>query len=66
MEKLMTVSEVAANLGISKSKIYKLTSKQAIPFVKIGSRVLFSHESIQSWIAEHEHSPMIIAEGQPL
>ena len=35
---------------LSKSSIYKMVSKNEIPFIKIGSRTLFDIEQIDRWV----------------
>lgn len=50
MEKLLSIREVAEHLGVSSSLIYKLVSRKAISFVKIGSRVLFNTTQLQKFI----------------
>jgi excisionase family DNA binding protein len=34
----------------SKSRIYKLTRVRAIPFMKVGSKLLFSKSELMSWL----------------
>ena len=46
MEKYRTVDEVAEILGISKKTVYKYTSNKTIPYIKIGSRVLFDDDDL--------------------
>ena len=56
MEKLLTTDEAASLLGLSLSKLYKLTAAQAIPVVKLGRRVLFNPRRLEEWVAEHEQA----------
>ncbi len=50
MDSLLSISETAKVLNISISTLYRLTSQKKIPFIKIGSRVVFQPEKIQAWI----------------
>lgn len=49
-KKIMDVKEVAAYLGFSESKIYKLLAKKGIPFKKIGGQYRFSKTVIDEWL----------------
>ena len=53
----LTVQEVAGYIGVSKDFVYKLVRQKDIPFVRIGSRVLFKRASIESWLSDAEISP---------
>ena len=56
--RLLTVSEAADFLGLSKSTLYKRTCARAIPFYKLGSRVLFEEDALVAWTRMH-HVPML-------
>ena len=47
---LWTVTEVAAFLKVSRGHVYRLTSKNQIPFVRLGSGVRFVPTKIRSWL----------------
>lgn len=47
---LMTVSDVAEILAVSKSMVYKLVEEREIPFVKIGKILRFKREDVEAWI----------------
>lgn len=49
-KKYLNLDEVALLLGASKSKIYRLTSEQTIPFIKVGGKLLFKETDIIFWI----------------
>ncbi len=40
-------------LNISRSKLYKLTSNQQIPFSKFNNRIVFTEEDLHNWIQEN-------------
>lgn len=55
LKKHLTINEAIqflANQGciISKSKIYKLTSSNQIPFFKFNNKLVFSELDLQNWI----------------
>lgn len=50
----LTVKEVATYLGISVDFVYKLCREKKIPYVPIGSRIMFKIESIEQWLADLE------------
>jgi excisionase family DNA binding protein len=51
MEKLLTVRQVAELTTLAPSSIYALITKQAIPHIKLGSRVVFSQAEIENWVS---------------
>jgi excisionase family DNA binding protein len=53
----MTVEEAATYLRCSKKRIYGLTSRRAMPYFKVGSRMLFSRLAIDAWLAENRVDP---------
>lgn len=49
--KILTIENVAEMLGVSKSYVYKLTSKRILPHYKpMGKVVYFKREEIEDWI----------------
>jgi len=52
MNNFVTVKELSVWLRLSKSKIYALVYTKKIPFVKIGAKILFDKDKINSWIEE--------------
>lgn len=47
-------AEVAFLLGISREKVYRLIADNTIPSIKLGSRRLVKHESLLSFLDDHE------------
>jgi excisionase family DNA binding protein len=47
---ILTIPEVARYLKISKSKIYRLLSKNEIPHIKIGRNVRIRQTDLQMWV----------------
>ena len=62
MEKLLTISDVAEITGLSTSTLYKLTSRNAIPHIKLLRRVLFETTTISDWVSAHAISEIKIEE----
>ena len=46
----MTVEEMGAELGVSRSTAYSLSQQPGFPSFAIGRRVLVSREGLQKWI----------------
>lgn len=46
------IDEISEMTGLSKSAIYKLTSKNAIPHRSFGKRLVFSRNEIKDWMNE--------------
>ena len=58
LHKLLSVQEIADVLNLAKITIYKMVSAREIPFIKIGSRVLFDKNSTLDWIEEQSIKPI--------
>ncbi|DAA99643.1 TPA: hypothetical protein CPT96_08050 [Candidatus Gastranaerophilales bacterium HUM_10] len=54
--KLITIDELSTILQTSKSTIYRWVHKRAIPFVKLGGKLLFSQDEIQEYIKKNSVS----------
>lgn len=52
---LISVNEAAQMLNLSKSYLYRETHNRTIPHVRIGSRILFRIEDLNSWIEKQNH-----------
>lgn len=50
--RVMSLPDVVAYTGISKSTIYKLTSRGEMPFSKRSKRLFFEREAIDAWLLE--------------
>lgn len=57
MERLLTVEETAAYLGLSKLTVYDWISKRKIEYVKVGRLVKFDQRVLAKWIAQHTVKP---------
>ena len=44
------VENLVGYIHLSKSKIYKMVSKNTIPHIKVGTRTLFDKEQINNWV----------------
>lgn len=49
---LVDLNEISQYLKLSKSQLYKLTSKSEIPYRKFGKRLFFSKKEIDQWILQ--------------
>lgn len=50
----LTVKEVANYLRVHTDMIYTLVRQKQIPHVRLGNRILFTKETIHSWIQDQE------------
>lgn len=62
MTRLISVKEAADILGIKGPTVYKLVAAGELAHVRIGTRVLFSPERLDSFVKEHSHEPAQKAE----
>ena len=46
---MLSVKNAAAALGISASKLYALVQEHAIPHFRIGGKILFDSEDVETW-----------------
>lgn len=52
MVQLLNVREASRLLRISSSNLYSLASRNAVPHVRVGARLLFSEPLLEQWVAE--------------
>jgi DNA binding domain, excisionase family len=57
---LLTIDEASKKTRLSRSTLYKATSAQSIPFIKLGARVLFDEGALEGWISSHAVAPVEI------
>jgi excisionase family DNA binding protein len=50
-EKYLTIRDVSHITTLAKSTLYSYVHYQAIPFIKIGGRIVFEEGAVQKWIA---------------
>lgn len=50
--KYWRIKDLAANLGVSKSWVYKRTSRGEIPCVYMGAIILFDPREIEKWVSK--------------
>ena len=48
---LVNKQEASALISLAESTIERLMKKKAIPYLKIGGRVLFSNQELVNWVA---------------
>lgn len=58
MSKLLSTKEAAEFLGLKLPTLYKYSSQKSIPFVKIGTRVLFDPDDLNAWIEKKKIKPI--------
>jgi len=64
-KEILTLEEATWYLGLSKSSIYKLTSKRGIPFYSPGGKKLYFKKSeIDNWIYQSKIIPINEVENE--
>jgi excisionase family DNA binding protein len=64
-KEILTLEEITWYLGLSKSSVYKLTSKREIPFYSPGGKKLYFKKSeIDNWVYESKITPIKEVETQ--
>lgn len=62
---IMTIEEASWYTGMSKSYLYKLTSKNMIPFYKpLGKMVYFEKSELDNWLRQNHVSSMAQLEAK--
>ncbi len=54
---LLTVSEAAKLLRISRGLAYELVRQERIPFIRLGRRILVPRQGLEVWIAQEAGLP---------
>jgi excisionase family DNA binding protein len=54
---LLTVSEAAKLLRISRGLVYELVRQERIPFIRLGRRLLIPRRGLEEWIAREAGLP---------
>ena len=55
---LLSIPEVAATLGLGRSKVYELIAREGLPVVRFGRSVRVSATSLQKWVEQREQQPL--------
>lgn len=58
----MSVSEAAAELGISTKTAYDLTHLDGFPVIRIGRRTLVSRDGLRRWVESNEGNKLEVAQ----
>ena len=52
MQKLLNIQQAADLLGLKVKTLYTYICKKKIPYVKLGGRVLFQPEKLETWVEQ--------------
>ena len=55
---LLSIPDVAATLGLGRSKVYELIAKEGLPVIRFGRSVRVSAASLQKWVEQREQHPL--------
>ena len=53
---LLSIPDVAASLGLGRSKVYELIAKEGLPVIRFGRSVRVSAASLQKWVEQNENT----------
>jgi excisionase family DNA binding protein len=53
---LMTVTELAEYLRISRASVYRLVRQRQIPVSKVGRQLRFRRDAVDAWLSKGEAS----------
>lgn len=57
-DRLLSAKETCEMLDLSLPTLRRMTKARALPFVRIGARVLFEPDSLRAFIAERRVAPI--------
>jgi excisionase family DNA binding protein len=57
MNSLIPIAKAAALLGISRSKLYQLVERRAVPHIRFGARIVFNEAALEKWADEQIVQP---------
>ncbi|RJR43639.1 MAG: DNA-binding protein [Deltaproteobacteria bacterium] len=57
MTKLISAEKLAENLPISPKTLYNWAKLREIPHYRLGGRVLFDPEEVETWLQSHKVIP---------
>jgi excisionase family DNA binding protein len=52
---LLNISQVAAALGLGRTKVYELITTEGLPVIHFGRAVRVSPAALQQWLEQREH-----------
>ena len=55
---VMSIGEAASYLTISKYYLYMLVIAQAVPYSKLGKRIIFRQEDLYDWLGRNRVEPV--------
>jgi excisionase family DNA binding protein len=56
--KTLTAHEIAEYIGVHVDTIYTMVRQKQIPHVRVRRRILFSRETIDSWMRDQEQKSL--------
>jgi len=51
---LLTIPQVAAMLGLGRTKVYELIDREGLPVIRFGRAVRVSSVSLEQWLVQRE------------
>lgn len=57
-EPLLTVTETAARLSVSRRTVYDLIASGRMPAFRVGGQIRLSPEAVADWLVHHQTGPV--------
>jgi excisionase family DNA binding protein len=51
---VLTVAQVAKELGLSRTKVYQLIYREGLPYVRFGTALRVRYAALQQWLEKRE------------
>lgn len=51
---ILTVAQVATELGLSRAKVYQLIYREGLPHVRFGTALRIRYAALQRWLEQRE------------
>jgi len=58
MTELLNITETSQKLRLKIPTLYKMVCQRRIPFIKLGSRLLFCETKLNEWVEENSIKPI--------
>ncbi len=53
---LLTIAQVAKELGLSRTKVYQLIYREGLPVIRFGTALRVRYTALQQWLEQREQT----------
>lgn len=64
MQEVLTVSDIAARLHLSRRRVQQLAALGRIPFVRFGKKIVVPLDAWQKWLAGMSDDALAVVKGE--